>query len=135
MEICPGDFAKCFAFWDFENDKEKQSKLATEVNNGRRKMFVYVVNGKYVGGFSISLKADADGWFLSYLSITEPWRNRGIGSKIVDYSINYVKEMGEGSIFLRVLRGNAGAKRLYERKGFILFDDTIPHRITMVRAV
>ena len=135
IEIYPKDFYKCFTFWDFEDDKKKQNKLSDEIYNGRRKMFVYSIDEEYVGGFSISLKDDAEGWFLSYLTIKESLRNKGIGSYIIDYSIEYVKNMGERNIYLRVHRNNIDARRLYERKGFILFDDTVSHRITMIKTV
>jgi RimJ/RimL family protein N-acetyltransferase len=135
IEIYPKDFHKCFSFWDFEDDKAKQMMLANEINDDRRKMFAYLLDGEYVGGFSISLKNDANGWFLSYLIIEEALRNKGIGSYIIDYSIDYVKKMGEQYIYLRVHRDNTAARRLYERKGFILFDDTVSHRVTMVKAV
>jgi|GEM_PF-5587585 len=135
IKIYPKDFHKCFSFWDFENDKAKQKKLADEINSDRRKMFAYLLDDEYVGGFSISLKNDANGWFLSYLTIKEELRNKGIGSYIIDYSIDYVKKMGERYIYLRVHRDNISAKRLYERKGFILFDDTVLHRVTMIKTV
>jgi len=135
IEIYPKDFHKCFSFWDFEHDKDKQEKLADEIYNDRRKMFVYESNDEYIGGFSISLKNDAKGWFITYLAIQEAFRNRGIGSYIIDYSIDYVMKMGERSIYLRVHRDNIAARRLYERKGFVLFDDTVSHRITMIKTV
>jgi len=135
IEIYPKDFQKCFSFWDFENDIVTQKQLSGEISNGRRKMFVYSLNHEWIGGFSISLKNDAQGWFLSYLTLKEEFRNNGIGSHIIDYSVNFVKKMGEQSIYLRVHRDNIAAKRLYERKGFVLYDDTVAHRITMAKSV
>ena len=135
IEIYPKDFYKRFSFWDFWDDSDKQSRLVDEICRGRRKMFAYLSNDEYVGGFSISLKNDAAGWFLSYLTINEKLRNRGIGSYIIDFSVDLVKKMGEQNIYLRVRRDNIAARRLYERKGFVLFDDAVLHRITMVKAV
>lgn len=50
--------------------------------------------------------------------VKDEYRNRGIGSSIIDYLIAYAKRLGYEEISLGVDTDNLNARHLYEKKGF-----------------
>lgn len=56
--------------------------------------------------------------FVGLLSVLPPWRNRGIGTKLLRESERRFLEAGCDQITLGVLPYNRKAFRLYEREGF-----------------
>lgn len=119
IEVTPNNLEDCFAFWDFKDDKEKKSRIVDELKNKRRKMFACVIGNEYVAGFSISVKNSLVLHF-SYLTVKGEYRGNGIGSLCIDYAIQIAKQQKLKGVSLKVDMDNDGAKRLYERKGFIL---------------
>ncbi|WP_312890818.1 GNAT family N-acetyltransferase [Paenibacillus endophyticus] len=57
--------------------------------------------------------------YLSRMIVKEEHRNLGIGGIIIDYLIDYAKQLGYQEIALGVDTDNLNAKHLYEKKGFI----------------
>lgn len=55
-------------------------------------------------------------WELDSLFVLEPFQNKGIGSAVLDHSIC----RSDGKLYFYVFSRNAGAVRLYERKGFAI---------------
>ena len=50
-----------------------------------------------------------------------PWaQGRGVGRALVEAAVAEARSRGAGKLSLRVLGGNAGARRLYERCGFVV---------------
>lgn len=55
------------------------------------------------------------------LCATEPaWRARGIGEALVARVVEAARQQGGRRVFLEVREDNGGARRLYERLGFVL---------------
>lgn len=52
------------------------------------------------------------------ISVSEGYRNQGIGSRLLDALINYLSDVGYKQLSLSVQKAN-DALRLYKRKGFI----------------
>lgn len=53
------------------------------------------------------------------IALVEAYWNLGIGSAMMDYAFSLAKKMGYEQIELEVVDGNARAKNLYKRFGFI----------------
>ncbi|EIF13565.1 GNAT family N-acetyltransferase [Bacillus velezensis] len=56
--------------------------------------------------------------YLSRMIVKEGYRNCGIGGIIVDYLIDYAKQLGYEEITLGADTDNLNARYLYEKKGF-----------------
>ena len=54
------------------------------------------------------------------MSVLAPYRNQGIGSRLLDTAIEWARHRPIRRLELEVLGNNPGARRLYERKGFTL---------------
>lgn len=59
-----------------------------------------------------------DTYFISDISVLPDYRNRGIGSRLVENAVRDAVSKGCTRVVLDVYYPNAGAKRLYERLGF-----------------
>lgn len=123
VELTVNDLDGCAAFWDIP------SKLAEPIRNGEKKAFAYKINDSLVGGCALSIKDDCG--HFSYFSVVPELRGNGIGSNIIDFAVNYFKNLGLNQMRLHVDKNNFDARRLYERKGFIYSFDVTPERIAM----
>jgi len=56
--------------------------------------------------------------YITNVSVMPEWKGAGIASCLLDRCIEHVKKLGFEHIELEVDSGNAGAVRLYEKKGF-----------------
>lgn len=52
------------------------------------------------------------------LWVAPDWRNRGIGSKLLDYAHNYIRNRGYSHASILVSGSNERAIRMYEKRGF-----------------
>ncbi|MBI4920160.1 MAG: GNAT family N-acetyltransferase [Devosia nanyangense] len=65
------------------------------------------------------LEGEAAGcWYINMLGVHIGWRGRGIGSKLLDVAQARGLETAAHGLALIVEDVNAGARRLYERRGF-----------------
>jgi GNAT superfamily N-acetyltransferase len=53
------------------------------------------------------------------IAVRQDMQGRGIGGQLLEQLITYAREQGYNHIRLDVIDTNAGARRLYERKGFV----------------
>jgi len=69
------------------------------------------------------LEADANGtWFISMLGVHIHWRSKGVGSQLLEVAdVKRASTKAKG-VSLIVEDTNAGARRLYERRGFAVRD-------------
>ena len=56
--------------------------------------------------------------YLDDLSVTGPYRDRGIGTALIRQAVDYGKEIGLPRVIFHVEKSNRNALRLYERLGF-----------------
>lgn len=68
-------------------------------------------------------ESEADYIYLDDLSVTESYRNLGIGSALIHEAENYAQEIGIQNILFHVEKSNTEAFRLYERLGYKVFRD------------
>ncbi|WP_237389746.1 GNAT family N-acetyltransferase [Bacillus sp. USDA818B3_A] len=71
--------------------------------------------GKRIGKKACFSKPHRTGPFVK-----EEYRNRGIGGIIVDFLIDYAKQLGYEEITLGVDTDNLNARHLYKKKGFTI---------------
>jgi len=65
------------------------------------------------------LEAEANGlWFISMLGVHLGWRSKGVGSALLEVAAVKAKETEAHGLGLIVEDGNAGARKLYERRGY-----------------
>lgn len=55
---------------------------------------------------------------INNIAVLPDYRNRGIGSRLLDFAIETGKSMGVNSFTLEVRSSNIGAVKLYEKHGF-----------------
>lgn len=116
------DLKYCFNFWDFENNLDKRMRIASELAENIRVMYAYVLNDKYVAGMSLS-PVDDKTIYLSYLVVSEEYRNQGIGTELIRYARHTSKKDGYTYMVLNVDHDNAEAARLYQKLGFAAIGD------------
>lgn len=96
-----------------------------ELASGNRITFIYLENDEFIGeGSLVFQNKDPDYTipdkriYLSRMIVKEEYRNRGIGGIIVNYLIDYAKQLEYEEITLGVDTDNLNARHLYEKKGF-----------------
>ena len=80
--------------------------------------FVYRKGGQTVGYAICSTVFEMAE--LYNIAVDIRFRNEGIGSKLLDFIIQHCKNQGAENLFLEVRRSNESARKLYEKKGFII---------------
>ena len=76
-----------------------------------------------------------DGYvYLDDLSVTEKYRNRGIGSKLIKLAEDYSKDIGVSAIVFHVDKTNEKAHQLYRRLGYTDNEDQ-GNRMRMVKEI
>ena len=68
-------------------------------------------------------REDRDYLYLDDLSVTEKSRGRGIGTRLIGQAEDYARELSIPVLVLHVEKENTGARRLYERLGFVPFGE------------
>ncbi|AIW30195.1 GNAT family N-acetyltransferase [Bacillus velezensis] len=98
-KLKPEEYNKCNNIWDME--KKMAKVFYDELVSGNRITFIYSVNDEFIGeGLLVFQNNDPDYTipdkriYLSRMIVKEGYRNRGIGGIIVDYLIDYAKQLG-----------------------------------------
>ena len=86
---------------------------------------IYVATDASVEAFlSVEVYREPDNYiYLDDLSVTERYRGRGIGTRLIREAEAYAKEQGIRHIFFHVEKSNLSAFRLYERLGYAIYRD------------
>ena len=129
------DYHKCSNIWNIKT-QPLAGKLRNEIASGNRLVFIYKINGEFIGEGALVLDAgDADYTipdkrvYVSRMIVKKEYRNRGIGSTILDFLIEKAKEMGYSEMTIGVDKDNENALHLYRKYGFteVLFDGADEH--------
>ena len=125
IKLEPKDYYKCSNIWNMEKDPNRTKKWYDELVNGNRITFVYTENDEFIGEGSLVFCNDEPDYtipdkriYLSRLIVKVGYCNRGIGGIIIDYLINYARQLGYEEMSVGVDIENLIARRLYEKKGF-----------------
>lgn len=101
-------------------------------NEGIEKVFIAKLENKIVGTLQLFLNAtdayniegfDAELPFIRLLAVLPEARSKGVARKLIDATINYLKEKGYGEVYLHTSDIMESAVRLYERYGFERYTD------------
>ena len=126
------EYSKCSNIWNMKT-QPLADKWLEEIKNGNRLVYIYKINGEFIGEGALVLDArDADYTitnkrvYVSRMIVKKEYRNRGIGSTILEFLINKAKEMGFSEMTIGVDKDNSNALHLYRKYGFteVLFDGT-----------
>ena len=87
-----------------------------------------------VAFLSIEVYKDEDYIYLDDLSVAEGYRNKGIGTKLIQTAEKYAEKIGVTKIVFHVEKTNREAYRLYSRLGYSVDADE-GSRIRMNKAI
>ena len=126
------DYSKCSNIWNIKKQPLAE-KWLEEIKNGNRVVFIYKINGEFIGeGALVFDTGDPDYTipkqriYVSRMIVRKEYRNRGIGSEILEFLINKAKEMGISEMTIGVDKDNENALHMYKKYGFteVIFDGT-----------
>lgn len=88
-------------------------------------------DGEVVGFLSVEVHNEPERYiYLDDFSVTETYRNKGIGSELIHTAESCAREKGIPAVLLHVEKTNHSALRLYDRCGFSIYRDD-GHRYLM----
>ena len=129
-QLNPADYQKCSNIWDMGRQKNAE-KWRQEIISGNRTVFVYKIDGEFIGeGALVKDTGDCDYTvenrriYVSRMIVKKEYRNRGIGSKILEFLVDKAREWGYSEMTIGVDKDNLNALHLYRKYGFdtVLFD-------------
>ncbi len=124
------DYHKCSNIWNIKSQPLAE-KWRQEIAEGKRLVFVYKIKGEFIGeGALVFDTGDPDYTikdirvYVSRMIVKKEYRNRGIGSEILEFLIRKATEMGFSEMTIGVDKDNTNALHLYGKYGFteVLFD-------------
>ena len=78
-------------------------------------------NGHILGSIAIDgLEAKNKGAHLRWFIVNEHYHNQGIGSKLLNYALEFCKDYGFKKVYLWTFEGLNPARHLYEKAEFVL---------------
>jgi len=105
-----------------------EAKVATEVSeflgryNERRDGFWSAVMEGRTEGFVVidGISAPEKGAHLRWFILSDTWRGRGIGHRLINTAVGFCREMAYRKVYLWTFEGLHAARHLYETAGFTL---------------
>lgn len=124
------DYEKCSNIWNMKA-QPLAVKWLEEIKSGNRLVFVYKINGEFIGEGALVIDAGDSDYtipgrriYVSRMIVKKEYRNRGIGSEILTFLIEKAKEMDYSEMTIGVDKDNTNAIHLYRKFGFtqVIFD-------------
>ena len=124
------EYSKCSNIWNMKAQPLTE-KWREEIAKGNRLVFIYKINGEFVGEGALVIDTGDPDYtlpdkrvYVSRMIVKKEYRNRGIGSEILEFLIKKAKEMGFSEMTIGVDKDNENALHLYRKYGFteVLFD-------------
>ncbi len=116
--------------WEGEYRKFRRvyRRAMEDARRGRRILFVAEIGGEIIGQIFIQLshhrfnqKRFPSTGYLQSFRIKKAFRNRGIGTRLINRAEEALKERGYIRAIIAVAQHNKDARRLYERYGYSVF--------------
>lgn len=118
------DYDKCSNIWNMEQCPFTD-EFRKQIKEGNRLVYIYKIDGEFIGEGDLVTGINDSDYFIpgkriyfSRLIVKKEFRNRGIGSDILDYLIEKAKQLGYKEAALGVDIANTIAIHIYEKKGF-----------------
>ena len=124
------EYSKCSNIWNMKAQPLTE-KWREEIATGNRLVFIYKINGEFVGEGALVIDTGDPDYtvpdkrvYVSRMIVKKEYRNRGIGSEILEFLKRKAKEMGFSEMTIGVDKDNENALHLYRKYGFteVLFD-------------
>ncbi len=124
------DYHKCSNIWNMKSQPLTDT-WREEIASGNRLVFIYKINGEFIGEGALVFDAGDSDYtiqnqrvYVSRMIVKKEYRNRGIGSEILEFLIRKAKNMGYSEMTIGVDKDNVNALHLYRKYGFteVLFD-------------
>ncbi len=128
--LAPEDYHKCSNIWNMKS-QPLTDKWFDEIKSGNRLVFIYKINGEFIGEGALVLDTGDSDYtipdkriYVSRMIVKKEYRNRGIGSNILEFLITKAKDMGYSEMTIGVDKDNINAMHLYKKYGFteVLFE-------------
>lgn len=132
QKLCYETFHAAFAHQNtpedintYLNEAFNSGQLAKELSNPESKWFFARKDAMIVGYIKLNFGSaqyefqDQKSMELQRIYVAREFQNQGFGQALLDYSITVAREAGVDFVWLGVWEKNAGARRLYERNGFV----------------
>ena len=128
--LSPADYCKCSNIWNMKS-QPLANKWLEEIKSGNRLVYIYKINGEFIGEGALVLDAGDPDYtisdkrvYVSRMIVKKEYRNQGIGSDILEFLIKKAKKMGFAEMTIGVDKDNQNALHLYRKFGFdeVIFD-------------
>jgi [ribosomal protein S18]-alanine N-acetyltransferase len=90
--------------------------LFSATEHGR--MGLVIEEDSEVQGFLLARSVDRE-WEIENVAVAEPARRRGLGTRLLNEFLDFIRREGATSVFLEVRESNHAARALYEKWRFI----------------
>ena len=107
-------------FIDDENTKYKIENLKFFIDNKSNLGFIVKNNNKIVAfsyGYILTNPNGEKVFYFDSIDVMKDYQNKGIGTKLMTYTKNYVKNIGCSEMFLVTNKSNISACMCYEKSG------------------
>lgn len=106
------------AFSEEHESKEVVDRYVAEaLKDPESRLYILLKNGQVIGTCTVDLSSNTN--YLYGLAIAEHERGKGYGSYLAKSLVNQLIEQNDKSFQIAVEDSNVGAKRLYEKIGFV----------------
>ena len=106
------------AFSEEHESKEVVDRyVAKALKDPESRLYILLKNGQVIGTCTVDLSSNTN--YLYGLAIAELERGKGYGSYLAKSLVNQLIEQNDKAFQIAVEDSNAGAKRLYEKIGFV----------------
>ncbi len=95
-----------------------RERLLWQYKNEHRPMFVYLIDGKIVGYYSLTAP-NGNEIELNNVSVLPEFRHRGIGEALLMHAFDFARSKGCDVINIGIVEENQVLRRWYEKFGFI----------------
>jgi [ribosomal protein S18]-alanine N-acetyltransferase len=82
-----------------------------------RRVALVMEEEQTVQGFLIAHEVASE-WEIENIAIASPARRRGMGTRLLGYFLDWIRNEGASAVFLEVRESNAAARSLYEKWSF-----------------
>ena len=97
-----------------------RDRLKAFLEHPQNLAFISILNGEICGfiyGYSLMALDAAPQLFIYSVDVFNNYQNKGIGSKLFQYAVDYSRKNGFSECFVITDKGNKRACRIYEKAG------------------
>ena len=107
-------------FIDDENTKYKVDDLKNFINNKNNLGFIAIDSNKIIAfsyGYILSHPNGEKVFYFDAIDVMKDYQGKGIGTELMTYTKNYIKNIGCKEMFLVTNKSNISACKCYEKSG------------------